>query len=160
MSETATSRTTMRYCLDCAAMLQPGAQFCAACGSPTDGSSALVGRQTPFSPVTVMPPPQYQQPVHPLDYMRQGAAMRAYTTPALITLALYFFFWFPGLIANVIYLFAATDDKRKSGLEPQGRGCLVALMVVFVALPILGFVGLIGMGVVGGLLSAASTPTR
>lgn len=87
----------------------------------------------------------------PLDYMRQASALRSYTTPAVITLALYFLFWIPGLVTNVIYLIAANDDRRKSGLEPQGRGCLIALLAVFVALPIFGCVGLFGFGLIGGI---------
>ncbi len=46
-------------------------------------------------------PPSYK-PEH--DYARQAAATRSYTTPAVITLVLYFVLWLPGLIANIVYL--------------------------------------------------------
>lgn len=71
------------------------------------------------------------------EYQRIAAAGRSYTTPAIITLVLYWVLWLPGLIANIIYLSAANEDKRTSGVEPQGRGCLIALMIVFVAVPVL-----------------------
>jgi hypothetical protein len=45
--------------------------------------------------------PSYK-PEH--DYARQAAATRSYTTPAVITLVLYFVLWLPGLIANIVYL--------------------------------------------------------
>jgi hypothetical protein len=68
-------------------------------------------------------------------HRRQAAAMRSYVTPAVITLALYFVFWLPGLISNVVYLVAANSDSRISGTVPQGRGCLLALLIVFLCVP-------------------------
>lgn len=98
------------------------------------------------------PPPQNQ----PLDYMRQAAALRSYTTPAMITLALYFLFWIPGVIANIVYLVAANDDRRKSGLDPQGRGCLLMLGIVFILLPVFGFCAFLGFVMVSSLASSGS----
>lgn len=67
---------------------------------------------------------------------RAAAAGRSYVTPALVTLGLYFLFWFPGFFANMIYLAAAGADRRASGQVPQGRGCLFALFGWFVVLPL------------------------
>lgn len=117
------------------------------------------------------PPPPYQpgytgqytpapfSPANPYELARQSAAMRSYTTPAVITLVLYFVLWIPGLIANIVYLMAANDDRRTSGMEPQGRGCLVALLAVFILVPILGCVGFFGLSaLMVGIGAAVSTP--
>lgn len=66
-----------------------------------------------------------------IDYERQRvAATRDYTTPAVITLILYFICWLPGVIANVIYYLQARQDEALVGREPQGKGCLLALLIV------------------------------
>lgn len=103
----------------------------------------------------------YPQPYQPApDYARQAAATRSYMTPAVITLVLYFVLWLPGLIANIAYLSAANADRSVSGIEPQGRGCLVALLVVFIGLPIFACVGFFGLSVLGAAIGGAtSTPT-
>lgn len=102
-----------RFCARCGTRVQAEAHFCARCGNPQ---------------------------VHAAEYARQSAAMRSYTTPAIVTLALYCLFWFPGLIANIVYLVAANDDRRKGGVAPPGRGCLIALLLVVGGLPLLLFV--------------------
>lgn len=76
----------------------------------------------------------------PVEERRRAAAARSYTTPAVITMLLYFVGWVPGLVANLIYLTAANRDQRMSGVEPEGKGCLIQLLLAFVALPLLLFV--------------------
>lgn len=74
-----------------------------------------------------------------IDYERQrAAATRDYTTPAVITLILYFVCWLPGVIANVIYYLQARQDEALVGREPQGKGCLLALLIVMNAFIIIG----------------------
>ena len=103
------------------------------------------------------PYPQQYQPQP--DYVRQAAATRSYTTPAVITLVLYFVLWLPGLIANIVYLSAANSDKNVSGIAPQGRGCLVALLIVFIGLPFFACVGFFALSVLGaGMSAAVATP--
>ncbi|TVR71581.1 MAG: hypothetical protein EA415_11115 [Sphaerobacteraceae bacterium] len=84
----------------------------------------------------------YQQRQHEsidIDYERQrAAATRDYTTPAVITLILYFVCWLPGIIANVIYYLQAQKDEAMIGRAPQGKGCLLALLLVFNGLIALG----------------------
>ena len=66
-----------------------------------------------------------------VDYERQrAAATRDYTTPAVVTLILYFICWLPGVIANIIYFFQARQDEATVGREPQGKGCLLWLFIV------------------------------
>ena len=59
-----------------------------------------------------------------------GAFNRSFTTPAIITLVLYIFLWIPGFIANIIYLLEANKVERLTGEAPEGKGCLVAMIVV------------------------------
>lgn len=92
----------------------------------------------------------YPQPYQPSpDYARQAASTRCAMTPGVITPVLYFVLRIPGLIANIAYLSAANADRSVSGMGPQGRGCLVALLVVFIGLAVLGVA-------IGG---ASATPT-
>ncbi len=104
-------------------------------------------------------PPYQPGFISPTEYARQAAAARSYTTPAIITLALYFLFWIPGVIANIVYLNAARQDKQQSGLDPQGRGCLIALAIVFVGLPLAAFIMSVGVSAIGILFSVASSST-
>lgn len=87
---------------------------------------------------------------------RYAAAQRSYVTPAVITLALYFVFWIPGLISNIVYLTAANSDRRISGTVPQGRGCLVALLIVFICVPFGACLLFGGAGFLRGLVSGVS----
>jgi hypothetical protein len=47
---------------------------------------------------------------------------KSFTTPAIITLVLYFVFWIPGLIANVVYYNEANSIQKRTGREPEGKG--------------------------------------
>lgn len=71
----------------------------------------------------------------------RAAAVRSYLTPAIITLILYIIFWLPGLIVNIVYLASANETKRLSGgRKPEGYGCLVSMLVFFIAVPAVFFV--------------------
>ena len=92
-----------------------------------------------------MQPPQQQQYLNnwqpPLasqyqQWQIQGQFTRSYTTPAIITLVLYIFMWIPGLIANIVYLLEAQKTKDITGTNPDGYGCLIALLWVFVGAPV------------------------
>lgn len=65
---------------------------------------------------------------------------RDYTTPAVITLVLYFFFWVPGLIANLAYISSARNEQHRTGESPHGSGCLWSMLWLFVLLPAAVFV--------------------
>lgn len=74
-----------------------------------------------------------------IDYERErAAATRDYTTPAVVTLILYFICWLPGIIANIIYYLQARNDEALIGRSPQGMGCLLWLLIVMNAFIILG----------------------
>jgi hypothetical protein len=61
--------------------------------------------------------------------------MKDYTNPAMFVMVLYFVFYLPGLIANVVYWNQARNDEIKYGNKPQGAGCLNWLLIVFFVLP-------------------------
>jgi hypothetical protein len=90
-----------------------------------------------------------------IDYERQRAAStRDYTTPAVITLILYFVCWLPGVIANIIYYLQARNDEALVGREPQGKGCLLWLLIVMNGLVVGGVLLYCGFMIVGAALSA------
>lgn len=82
---------------------------------------------------------------------QRAAATRSYTTPAVITLVLYFVLWIPGLIANLVYWNSARQAEMLTGQAPEGKGCLTALLWVFIIIPLIG----IALFVVFGLLVTA-----
>jgi hypothetical protein len=66
---------------------------------------------------------------------KMAAAGRSFTTPAIITLVLWFVFWVPGLIANIVYLKEATNVEKLTGRTPEGKGCLVGMLWGFIGIP-------------------------
>lgn len=81
------------------------------------------------------PRPAPYRPHDSEDERRRAA--RGFTTRAVITLLLYWLFWLPGLIANIAYLSEASAEQKVTGRAPEGKGCLVSLLFVFVGLPVL-----------------------
>ena len=90
-----------------------------------------------------------------IDTERQrAAATRTYVTPAVITLVLYFVFWLPGLVANIVYYMQASNDQALVGRAPEGKGCLVALLVLFVGIPVLVIAFFVVFAILGSVLTA------
>lgn len=117
-------------CGNCGAAIGDGARFCQVCGRSADG--------TPPPPPALLPTPQHHyQPQPSPVYVQHIAPAKSFTTPAVITMILYLVLWLPGLIANLVYLNEANAARQQSGVEPEGRGCLLALIVVFGLLPLL-----------------------
>jgi len=92
-----------------------------------------------------------------VDLERQrAAATRSYVTPAVITLILYFLLWVPGLVANIVYYIQASNDQALVGRPPDGKGCLTALLIVFIGLPV-GIIGLVlVITMIGGIAASVS----
>lgn len=65
-------------------------------------------------------------------------APRDYTVMAIVILILYWVFWLPGLIVNIVMLSEANQVQRETGMAPEGKGCLTALLW-FNVLPFLAF---------------------
>lgn len=91
------------------------------------------------------------------EEQRRAAMTRSYVTPAVITMVLYLVLWLPGLIANIVYWQSASRDQRLSGHAPEGKGCLLALFIVFGALPlVLACVGAAIFGLFGTFSTTSS----
>jgi len=67
------------------------------------------------------PPPQ-----QPLSTYQE----KNYVTNAVVVMLLYLVLYIPGLIANVAYLADALNTKQRVGHNPQGLGCLQALLLL------------------------------
>ncbi|MGC9316603.1 MAG: hypothetical protein ACP5KN_01035 [Armatimonadota bacterium] len=71
----------------------------------------------------------------------EDGAERRYGGAAVLTWFLYYVgFGLIGLIVNIIYLSEARRHAQTSGTAPAGTGCLWALLVVHIALPLIGIV--------------------
>lgn len=150
-------------CSNCGTEQPDTARFCGECGAPlraagiSSPSPANIA-PSPSQPAQQSPPTssrqsQWMAPQPPAtDYealRRMNAEQKSFTTPAIITLVLYFVFWLPGLIANIVYLNEANTVQRISGRAPEGKGCLIAMLVVFVGLPVALFCVFAAAGIAG-----------
>jgi hypothetical protein len=140
---------TARFCGECGAPLRAITTPPAAPAQPTPPSQSAQQWIPPESP----PQPQWMAPQpYATDYdtfRRISAEQKSFTTPAIITLVLYFVLWLPGLIANIVYLNEANNVQRLSGRAPEGKGCLIAMLIVFVGLPVVGFCLIVAVGMAG-----------
>ncbi|MFL5761117.1 MAG: zinc-ribbon domain-containing protein [Thermomicrobiales bacterium] len=119
-------------CPNCGQDLLPRDKFCANCGAPAPLEPSSYPFEASSSQTQTNPPP--------VDYRPQqqtAAAKRSFLTEAIITFVCYLVFWFPGLIINLVYLREANQVERTTGRAPSGKGCLLALLVVFGLLPVL-----------------------
>jgi hypothetical protein len=101
-------------------------------------------------------PPQYQQPPWPPPFQHQvlqAELQRNYTPAAWLCAALSFLFVIPGLIGTIIYLFEAQGIKKRTGVTPQGYGCLWAILI-WCLLPMVVGIGLVSLLLLGALASA------
>ena len=74
------------------------------------------------------PPYPMQSPPPPPDPRQWMASMKSYSGAAILVLILYLFLWFPGLIANVLYLEEAKRNQRIAGHDLPGVGCLEIML--------------------------------
>lgn len=72
-----------------------------------------------------------------------SAEQKSFTTQAVITLVLYIVLWLPGLIANIVFYKEARSIQQITGREPAGKGCLLALLIVFAIIPVVAFCGFV-----------------
>ncbi len=64
------------------------------------------------------------------DIEKALARQKSYIGPAVITLILYWLFYVPGLIVNILYMKDAKRIARIAGQNPSGYGCLVVLFAL------------------------------
>lgn len=58
------------------------------------------------------------------DHRKIAYASKSFTGVAVLTLFLYFIFWIPGLIANIMFYKEAREVRRVTGHAPAGMGLL------------------------------------
>lgn len=162
-------------CQNCGSQLKDEDRFCPSCGAKR-ASTALqpvdhMGPPHNHSTWTASSPKQLQRkaanhrPVQEVrsrpnanqhdDFRLMGAYSRSFTTPAVITLVLYFVLWIPGFIANIVYLREANKVKELTGEAPEGRGCLLAMLAVFTILLVSACV--IWLAIFGALGAGSTT---
>ena len=63
----------------------------------------------------------------------------SFTTKAVVTFLIYFIFWLPGLIVNILFLNEAKTEEGRWGQSLSGVGCLsfmlwaqIAVVALFV----------------------------
>ncbi len=64
------------------------------------------------------------------DTERAIARQKSYITAAVITFVVYWFFYLPGLIVNLLYLTEARKTAKIAGRSPAGLGCLWAMLII------------------------------
>ncbi len=93
------------------------------------------------------PPNQYPAPQAPM-YRPE----KSYMGESLLTLVLYWVGFFPGLIANILFLNNANRDERM-GLLVRNKGCLQVLLWVNIIGGVLGCI-VLGILMATGTLAA------
>lgn len=91
-----------------------------------------------------------------VDEVRSAIALsKNYVSNAFIVLILYFVFYLPGLIFNIVWLREIKSVKMQSGTYPSGTGCLTVLYIFFFVIPLLSILIMIFMSAFGiGFLSS------
>jgi hypothetical protein len=102
--------------------------------------------------VPSQPPPPYAAPAgfaaqapwsqHP--YWVPAPRLRSFRWQAVFALILYFPFFLPGLIANIIWWNQARSLQAATGIAPRGKGCLTVMLVCAVIMMLLS-VGVAGI---------------
>ena len=86
------------------------------------------------------------------DTDRAIARSKGYVGAAIIVFILYWFFYLPGLIFNLMYLSEADRTATMAGKKPSGYGCLLVMFIVG-ALPLILFISIFFGGWLGSLFS-------
>ena len=79
-----------------------------------------------------------------------GVTGGSYIGASVLVLVLYLTLWFPGLIANLAYLWLARKDAKALGHSPLGRRLLQVEMVLFTVVPFLTVVVIMVLWIVNG----------
>lgn len=86
------------------------------------------------------------------DMERAIARQKSYVGAAVITFLVYWLFYLPGLIVNVLYLADARKTARVAGSAPAGLGCLwimliLGLLPLIVILLLMSSCGVLALGI-------------
>jgi hypothetical protein len=114
-------------CPYCAEMIQPLATVCPFCRGPLINGRA----------------------VHPAHESRLKNRSRkshvpdkSFVSSAVIVALLYLLCWPVSLVLNIVWYNEAKDLERTTGREPDGKGCLLATLVVGIILAVLSVIGI------------------
>ncbi|MCA9877632.1 MAG: hypothetical protein KC442_07615 [Thermomicrobiales bacterium] len=146
-------------CRYCKSALAADALVCTQCGAPQPAPAPQAPRSRrrqmevrvswgepahdllahpPAAPLAPPPPPPPyaapafyapQAPWHQQPYWTPTPRMRSFRWQAFFALLLYFPFFLPGLIANIIWWNQARTLESATGIAPRGKGCLTVLLV-------------------------------
>lgn len=82
-------------------------------------------------PPSTQLPPTYPAQVYPVQEPKVIATQsQRFTGKAAMALLLYFLFYVPGLIANIMFISQANRVRKETGQTPSGIGCLWATLIV------------------------------
>jgi hypothetical protein len=73
---------------------------------------------------------------------RATARLKSYTGAAVLVFILYWLFWIPGLIVNVMYYTEAKRTERLAGQSLPGVGCLTVMLWLNSLLAVIVVLGL------------------
>jgi hypothetical protein len=93
-------------------------------------------------------------PHSPVELRRAIALERSYLGPAAIVFLLYWLWWIPGFIFNILWRLEAEETRRLTGTAPSGIGCLTIMFIVGL-LP-LAFYGLLTLTLLGATVAGAA----
>jgi hypothetical protein len=112
--------------------------------SPSAPISAPLATQQ--APPPYAPPASFavQAPWNQHQYWIPAPRMRSFRWQVFIALALYFPFFLPGLIANIIWWNQARSLEAATGIAPRGKGCLTMMLVCAVIMMLIS-VGIAGI---------------
>ena len=124
------------FCATCGQASGGGqtAWFCGSCGARQDGSSRFCrkcGRQNASQGGAAFAT-SILQPYKEIG----GSFPPDFTMKAVITAVLYWVFWIPGVVANVVWMSEARACHTRTGIKPAGYGCLWWLFVLFIVIPL------------------------
>jgi hypothetical protein len=75
--------------------------------------------------------PDYSPQRYPAQQPKVSSTRnQSFTGKAVIALLLYFLFYIPGLIVNIMFISQANRVRKETGQTPSGIGCLWATLVV------------------------------
>lgn len=160
-------------CRYCNSVLAAGTLICSQCGAPQPSHLPPArqsqrrqmdfriswGEAPPDASLTIaapvishQAPPSYPAPVPFVaqapwrqdQYWLQAPPMRSFRWQAFFALILYFPFFLPGLIANIIWWNQARNLQAATGIAPRGKGCLTVMLVCAVIMMLLS-VGIAGI---------------
>jgi len=100
------------------------------------------------APVAPQPPPHagVSQPGMGTELAVALAAQKSFGSKAFLCWVMYWFFWLPGFIMNIVYLNEAKQVEQLTGSKPPGKGCLSLLLFVYVTVPLILLVLILATG--------------